>query len=133
MFALFEHASGYALFKVKEFEEIGMLQPEVEKSVTDLSKFNSVVKLVAFSPFVSGTNALDNINSVSEGIMHDDLRAFLETNLPKPSKKEKVILGIGDSKIGASISEEFGVSCMHSDVVPEIIRGNNILVPTNFI
>ncbi len=65
---LFEHASGYALFRVKEFEEVGLLQPEVEESVLDLSRFNSIVKLVAFSPFKSGTNALDNINSISEGI-----------------------------------------------------------------
>lgn len=66
---LFEHASGYALFRVKEFEEVSMLQSQVEKSVTDLSKFQSIVKLVAFSPFKSGTNALDNINSISEGIV----------------------------------------------------------------
>ncbi len=68
MHVLFEHASGYALFRVKEFEEVGLLQPEVEESVTDLSRFNTIVKLVAFSPFKSGTNALDNINSISEGI-----------------------------------------------------------------
>ena len=64
---LYEHASGYALFRVKEFEEVGMLQPEVEESVKDLSRFNAIVKLVAFSPFRSGTNALDNMNSISEG------------------------------------------------------------------
>ena len=68
---LFEHASGYALFRAKEFEEISMLQPEVEASVTDLARFNAVVKLIAFSPFKSGTNALDNMNSISEGIMHE--------------------------------------------------------------
>lgn len=67
MLILFEHSSGYALFRVKEFEEVGMLQPQVEASVTDLSLFNSIVKLEAFSPFKSGTNALDNINSISEG------------------------------------------------------------------
>ena len=67
MHVLFEHASGYALFRVKEFEEIGLLQPEVEASVTDLSRFNAIVKLVGFSPFKSGTNALDNMNSISEG------------------------------------------------------------------
>ena len=67
MHVLYEHASGYSLFRVKEYEEVGMLQPEVEESVTDLSRFNSIVKLVAFAPFKSGTNALDNINSISEG------------------------------------------------------------------
>ena len=127
MYVLFEHASGYALFRVKEFEEIGMLQPEVEKSVTDLSKFNSIVKLIAFSPFKSGSNALDNMNSISEGVMHEDLGLFLETNLPKPGKKEKVILGVGDGKIAGSISEHLGCRCMHTDVVPEIIRGEKIV------
>ena len=67
MYVLFEHATGYALFSVKEFEEIGLLQPAVEESIKDLSRFNSIVKLVAFAPFKSGTNALDNINSISEG------------------------------------------------------------------
>jgi hypothetical protein len=30
---LFEHAAGYALFRVKEFEEISALQAEVEASI----------------------------------------------------------------------------------------------------
>ena len=64
---LYEHACGYALFRVREFEEVGMLQPEVEESVLDLARFNTVVKLAAFAPFKSGANALDNMNSISEG------------------------------------------------------------------
>merc|ERR1711976_447749 len=120
---LYEHASGYALFRVKEFEEVAMLEPELEESVNDLSRFNSVVKLEAFAPFKSGANALDNINSVSEGVLHEDLRLFLETNVPKGGKKEKVTLGVGDSKLASAIAEEMGLSCQHTGVVPEIIRG----------
>ncbi len=71
MHVLFEHAVGYALFKVKEFEEIGLLQPEVEASVTDLSRFNTIVKLVAFSAFKSGADSLHNMNSISEGTSTD--------------------------------------------------------------
>ena len=67
MHVLFEHAVGYSLFRVNEFEEIGLLQPEVEKSVTDLSRFSSIIKLVAFSPFKSSADSLDNMNSISEG------------------------------------------------------------------
>lgn len=67
LFVLFEHAAGYALFKVNEFEETGMLLPQVEASVTDLSRFNSVVKLVGFSPFKTAMSALENVNSISEG------------------------------------------------------------------
>lgn len=67
---LFEHASGYGLFRVKEFEEVATFIPEVEKSTNDVSKFQSLVKLLAFSPFKSGTNALDNMNSISEGSLN---------------------------------------------------------------
>ena len=67
MYILFEHASGYAIFKVIAKEEIGALLPEVQESVQDLERFGKVVKLVAFSPFKSAVNALENLNSISEG------------------------------------------------------------------
>lgn len=67
LYILFEHAAGYAVFRVKEFEEVGMLLPQVEESVADLSRFNSVVKLISFYPFKSAASALENINSISEG------------------------------------------------------------------
>lgn len=90
---LFEHAAGYALFRVKEFEEIGTHLAQVESSIVDLGRFNSVVKLVGFSPFKTAINALENINAVSEGIVTDDLQLFLETQLPKSGKSDKVVLG----------------------------------------
>lgn len=120
---LFEHASGYSLFRVKEFEDVGLLLPQVEESVLDLSRFNAIVKLVAFSPFKSGANALDNMNSISEGVLHQDLTLFLETNVPKSTKKAKSILGLSDQKLAGAISETLGLSCQHTGVVPEIVRG----------
>nr|KAG5700618.1 hypothetical protein BaRGS_015448 [Batillaria attramentaria] len=123
LYVLFEHATGYGLFQVKEFDELALLAPRVEQSVSDLSKFNSVIKTVAFSPFKSGTNALDNMNSISEGVLHEDLKLFLETNLPKSSKKLKVVLGVGDAKIGAAINEELKINCLSTGVIPELLRG----------
>lgn len=73
LFILFEHSAGYGLFRVKEFEEIGMLEAEVEKNVLDMSKFKSIVQLVAFMPFKSAANALANCNSISEGRNHNFL------------------------------------------------------------
>ena len=67
MYTLFEHASGYAIFKVVAKEEIGALLPQVQESVLDLERFGKVIKLVAFSPFKSAVNALENLNSISEG------------------------------------------------------------------
>ncbi|KAI4901484.1 hypothetical protein NFI96_012288 [Prochilodus magdalenae] len=119
---LFEHAAGYALFAVKEVEEIGMLMPQVEESVLNVGKFNSVVKLAAFFPFKSAQAALENINAISEGVVHADLKLFLETNLPSGSKK-KAVLGVADGKIGAALQEELGLSIQTGGVVAEIIRG----------
>jgi nucleolar protein 56 len=127
LYVLYEHASGYSLFRVKEFEEIGALQTQVEQSALDLSKFNSVVKLIAFAPFTSGVNALENLNCIADGTLHEDLKLFLDTNLPKPTGKKsssgKVQLGIGDSKLASSINETLGLSCTNVGAVPEIIRG----------
>ncbi|KAL0276923.1 UNVERIFIED_CONTAM: hypothetical protein PYX00_004384 [Menopon gallinae] len=122
-YVLFEHAAGYALFKIKEIEEIGSFISQVEASITDLSRFNSVVKLVGFSPFKTAANALENINAVSEGIVSDDLQLFLETQLPKPSKQSKVVLGVSDPKLGAGICEVLGITCNHTGIFPDVIRG----------
>ncbi|XP_051932690.1 nucleolar protein 56 [Hippocampus zosterae] len=119
---LFEHASGYALFKVKEVEEISMLLPQVEQCVLSLAKFNSMVSLSAFFPFKSAQSALENINAISEGVVHADLKLFLETNIPQ-SPKKKATLGVGDPKIGAALQEEFGFSIQTGGVVAELTRG----------
>uniref|UniRef100_A0A3Q3IEG9 Nucleolar protein 56 n=1 Tax=Monopterus albus TaxID=43700 RepID=A0A3Q3IEG9_MONAL len=107
---------------VKEVEEIGMLLPQVEESLLSIGKFNSIVTLVAFFPFKSAQTALENINAISEGVVHADLKLFLETNLPR-SKKKKGVLGVSDAKIGAALQEEFSISIQTSGVVAEILRG----------
>ncbi|XP_063866882.1 nucleolar protein 56-like [Scylla paramamosain] len=121
LFVVFEHASGYGLFSVREFEEVGAFLPQVEEAVTQAAKFQQVVKLVGYRAFTSAAQALENINAVSEGLLTEELKAFLETNLPK--KKSKVQLGVCDSKLGAAINEALGVGVTHVGVVPEIIRG----------
>jgi len=116
---LFEHAAGYALFRIREFEEVAAFLPQVEEAVSDVSKFSSVVNLIGFFPFKTAGDALSNINSVSEGIVSDDLKLFLETNMPKG----KAVLGVSDSKLSASINDACGIKCSHIGVVPEVIRG----------
>ncbi|XP_068045241.1 nucleolar protein 56 [Anomalospiza imberbis] len=124
---LFEHAAGYALFAVREVEEIGLLLPQVEESVLTLGKFHNVVKLVAFSPFRSAQSALENMNAVSEGVLHEDLRLLLDTALPP--KRKKVVLGVGDAKMGAAVLEELGVQCQTGGVVAELTRGIRLHFP----
>ena len=50
---------------------------------SDLTRFGKTVKLTAFKPFTSAANALEQINAVSESQLTDDLKNFLELNLPK--------------------------------------------------
>uniref|UniRef100_A0A1B0A7V7 Nucleolar protein 56 n=1 Tax=Glossina pallidipes TaxID=7398 RepID=A0A1B0A7V7_GLOPL len=122
LYVLYEHAAGFAVFSVKEFEEISMFLPQVESSVTDFAKFNSIVKLAAFTPFKTAIAALENVNAISEGIVPQDLLVFLDDFFSK-LKKKKCQLGIADAKLGAAITEAIGVQCSHFGVVPEIIRG----------
>ena len=68
--ALFETASGYAIFKVNFKEDIGSLSKDVQSSIDDLAKFGKMVSLVSFSPFKSAAHALENANDVSEGQSH---------------------------------------------------------------
>merc|ERR1712098_830505 len=117
----FEHAAGYALFRLQEFEEIATFLPQVEESVGDVSKFSQVVNLIGFFPFKTAGDALANINSVSEGIVHDDLKLFLDTNMPKGGKG--AVLGVSDSKLSAGINDACNIKCSHIGVIPEVIRG----------
>ncbi|VVC96041.1 unnamed protein product [Leptidea sinapis] len=123
LYALFEHSAGFALFRVAEFDELAAFIPQVEESVTDIQRFNSVVSLIAFQPFKSAILALENINAVSEGILPDDLNLFLEGALPKRKKRAKCTLGVADPKLGAAITEALEMPCSHTGVVPEILRG----------
>ena len=65
--ALFESASGYAIFQIKLHEKIGSSSKEVGDAVEDLSKFGKMVSLLSFSPFKSAAHALQNANDISEG------------------------------------------------------------------
>jgi hypothetical protein len=65
--ALFESASGYAIFEVKFAEEIGAKSSSVQDSIKDLAKFGKMVNLLSFLPFKSAAQALENANDISEG------------------------------------------------------------------
>ena len=70
---LFESASGYAVFEVKQHEEIGAKTKTVQESIGDLSKFGKMVSLLSFLPFKSAAHALENANDVSEGELYRPL------------------------------------------------------------
>ncbi|KAF9275512.1 snoRNP complex protein nop56, partial [Linnemannia elongata] len=120
---LYESSSGYALFERLESEEIGSKLADVCEAATDLTKFGKMVKLKSFAPFKSAAHALENMNDVSEGIMNDHLKAFLEMNLPKPGKKSKVVLGVTEKSLAGSIKDGLGYECDASEIVLDLVRG----------
>ncbi|OQO12415.1 Nucleolar protein 56 [Cryoendolithus antarcticus] len=129
-YLLHESSVGYAIFAVKlQGDSIGAQLPEVQAAHTDLAKFGKMVQLVSFAPFQGASQALENANEVSEGIMSDYLRTTLEANLPSSGKKEKkkVTLGVGDRNLAGSIKADFpGVECETpetSEIVADLLRG----------
>jgi len=112
MYVLFEHASGYVLVHCEQTDDIN------EMKAHDWAQFSQQVKLKGFKPFTSAANALDNMNAISEGLMHDDLRAFLTDQLPKGQS-----VGINDSRLLQVVKEELGVPVAGGDIVSEICRG----------
>ncbi|CAL9136901.1 unnamed protein product [Musa textilis] len=125
LFLLFESASGYSLFHAYGLDEIGQNTEAVRNSVLDLTRFGKVVKLVAFHPFSSALDALNQCNAVSEGLMTDELRNFLEMNLPKvkDGKKAKFSLGVAEPKVGSQIFEVTKIPCQSNEFVLELLRG----------
>ncbi|CDP15007.1 unnamed protein product [Coffea canephora] len=125
LYLLYESASGYSLFLAGGLDEIGQNTDAVRSSVTDFNRFGKVVQLAAFSPFESALEALKQCNSISEGQMADELRNFLEINLPKvkEGKKAKFILGVSEPKLGSHIHEETKIPCQSNEFVLELLRG----------
>jgi len=60
IFTLFEAASGYALFEIVQFEEIGAMVESNQAAISDIATFGRCMKLKAFQPFASAEEALEN-------------------------------------------------------------------------
>ncbi|CAG8523379.1 4891_t:CDS:2, partial [Acaulospora morrowiae] len=122
-YVLFEIACGYSLFECLQAEEIGSKLEQVQKAVQDLAKFGKIVKLKSFVPFKGSVHALENANDISEGVVNEHLKSFLDLNLPKPGKKSKVVLGVIDKNLAGAIKSELGHDCETSEIVLELVRG----------
>jgi len=96
-----------------------MFVSEVEECIRDYSRFSSVAQLVSFSPFKTAPAALENLNSVTEGLLPDDLRTFLSQLGVK-----NLVLGVVENKLGAAISEGFPkIKIRVGPLIQEITRG----------
>eukprot|EP00303_Exanthemachrysis_gayraliae_P005960 CAMPEP_0206013464 /NCGR_PEP_ID=MMETSP1464-20131121/16552_1 /ASSEMBLY_ACC=CAM_ASM_001124 /TAXON_ID=119497 /ORGANISM="Exanthemachrysis gayraliae, Strain RCC1523" /LENGTH=349 /DNA_ID=CAMNT_0053387183 /DNA_START=54 /DNA_END=1100 /DNA_ORIENTATION=- len=126
-YVLLETASGYGLVERKGSDEIGATSKEAQQSMADYGRFSQICSLAAFQPFRTAEEALENINDLSEGLVTDRLRDFLETNMPKATgggkEKKKFALGVCDPKIGGAIQEMLGIPCVANELVTELARG----------
>uniref|UniRef100_A0A1I8IY79 NOSIC domain-containing protein n=1 Tax=Macrostomum lignano TaxID=282301 RepID=A0A1I8IY79_9PLAT len=125
VYLLFEHASGYALLQVKETEELGLISAQAEAAGSD-SSWSPTRRSRAPCP-----RALENGNAISEGVLHEELRAFLQNNLPKTGKP---LLGVGHSKLADSIKEELGRAGSFPELTrccrqhfPKLVRGLSLI------
>ncbi|KAK6384878.1 uncharacterized protein PV06_08962 [Exophiala oligosperma] len=127
-YLLHEGPMGYSIFKVAHQQDtVGNRLKEVQDSVQDLARFGKMVDLVSFLPFENGKQALEELHDISEGIASDYLKSFLELNLPKAGKKNKVTLGVSDKILASSIKTAFpSLECETGDtseVVQDMLRG----------
>lgn len=61
----------------------------------------------------------------TSGLMTDELRSFLELNLPKvkEGKKPKFSLGLAEPKLGSNVLEATKIPCQSNEFVLELLRG----------
>ncbi|KAG8630568.1 hypothetical protein KVT40_002187 [Elsinoe batatas] len=127
-YLLHESSVGYAVFKVTmQADSIGNRLKEVQQQSTELSKFGKMVSLVSFAPFTGASQALENANDISEGLVSPFLRTVLEAALPKPGKKSKVSIGVTDKNLAGGLKDAFpGLQCETgetSEIVADLLRG----------
>eukprot|EP00698_Gefionella_okellyi_P017066 TRINITY_DN4948_c0_g2_i1.p1 TRINITY_DN4948_c0_g2~~TRINITY_DN4948_c0_g2_i1.p1 ORF type:complete len:556 (+),score=169.01 TRINITY_DN4948_c0_g2_i1:49-1716(+) len=124
LYVLFESASGYGLFERKGSDDIAQFHESIQEAVQDMGRFSRLMELKAFVPFSSAENALENINCISEGAIHETLREFLERNLPKAksSKKADFTVGVNDQKLGQAVHETLHVPIASDEKIRECCR-----------
>lgn len=120
-YLLVEQASGYALFKKTEGEEIAQDSEVIQAAVSKYESFKDMVSLVSFQKFESAEEALSEILAIGCGDVTPTLENFLELNLPKAKKKSTYQLGVWDSELGKKLNEKFTVN--HGQAVKELLRG----------
>ena len=115
MLLLFETPGGYALFKVLKEKKLGAAS-EISNEFTSLESANSMVKLKAFAPFSSTTDAVVAATSIIESTLDKNLKKFLKKNVSDE-------LAVADVKLGSLIKDNLDIKCVCNDAIMELFRG----------
>lgn len=106
MLLLFETSGGYALFKVGK------------NAKDDIA---NGIKLKAFAPFESTTDAVVAATSIIDSKLDKSLKKFLKKQVDGKDAAEE--LAVADVKLGGLIKEKMDIKCVHNDTVLELFRG----------
>jgi len=116
---LFECSLGYALFEIIGYEEISQNSEEFQQSIMDYKKVSKIIKKVAFMPFKTSEQALENTKMVNDCQISDELTAFLKENFSKSNSNR---LGSVDKNFSQKISETLDIKIVVGDFLVEVSR-----------
>ena len=116
---LFECSLGYALFEVKGYEEVSKNSQEFQQSIMDYKKVSKIIQKVAFMPFTTSEEALENTKAVNDCVVTKELKSFLKENFPNKSSNK---LGTVDKVFSQKIAETLNIKIIVGDFLVEISR-----------
>lgn len=120
MLLLFETPAGYALFKVLKPGKLAKAD-ELWSHFETSDQASSLVKLKAFSPFTSTTEAVVAATNIIDSSLDKTLKKFLKKNIA--SKEITDELAVCDVKLAGLIKEKLDIQCVCNDNVLELFRG----------
>ncbi|CCW71406.1 unnamed protein product [Phytomonas sp. Hart1] len=124
LYLLHESPTGYGLFKVLRDEAIGADAVPLQVGLQDFSVFAPWVRLVAFAPFESPANALEDAVCIAEGLLSPFLARVLAAALAKTAAKREGgwELGVQDPKLAGAIHDQLKFPVVCNEGVGELAR-----------
>ena len=118
---LYECSLGYALFEILGYEEITQNSEEFQQSIMDYKKVSKIIKKIAFMPFKTSEQALENTKMVNDCEISPELNSFFKEYFPK-NKSDKNKLGCVDKNFSQKISELLNIKTVVGEFLIEIQR-----------
>ncbi|XP_010217344.1 PREDICTED: nucleolar protein 58 [Tinamus guttatus] len=106
----------YNVLNEKKLQEVDSLWKEFETP----EKANKIVKLKHFEKFQDTTEALAASTALVEGKLSKNLKKILKKIVAKDAHEQ---LAVADAKLGGVIKDKLNLSCIHSPMVTELMRG----------
>ena len=94
---LYECSLGYALFEILGYEEVSQNAEEFQQSIMDYKKVSKIIKKIAFMPFKTSEQALENTKMVNDTQISDELKSFLQEYFPKLRRIPTINNGLQES------------------------------------